>query len=104
MQRPVSRGRRVDRWITVVGDFEVLVVREGWNAPFRPCRLWRRLPLRERWGTRPRGDGKEVAMKTPLTRKKVDQLPLAEMDPEAFAKSPHTRGFFLDAKFNGEDV
>lgn len=42
-------------------------------------------------------------MKKPLTRKKGNQLPLAEMDPKAFEKSPATRSFFLDCRFEGED-
>ena len=42
-------------------------------------------------------------MKKPLTRKKGSQLPLAEMDPKAFEKAPHTRGFFLDCRYSDDE-
>lgn len=42
-------------------------------------------------------------MRKPLTKKVGAQYPLAEMDPKAFEKAPHTRAFFLDARFEGEE-
>lgn len=41
-------------------------------------------------------------MKKPLATKVGDQYPLAEMDAGAFAKSPCTRGFFLDAHYQDD--
>ena len=42
-------------------------------------------------------------MKKPPTRPKGGKLPLAEMDPEAFAKAPLTRSFLLDTSYEGTD-
>jgi len=42
-------------------------------------------------------------VKKPLERAKGPQLPLAEMDPECWKKSPFTRGFFLDTRYADSD-
>lgn len=42
-------------------------------------------------------------MRKPPLRVKGKKLPLAEMDPEAFAKAPLTRSFFLDTAYDGSE-
>lgn len=42
-------------------------------------------------------------MRKPLMLKANGQLPLAEMDPQAFVKAPYTRGFFLDCLYVGSE-